>query len=109
MLWRSDSAQIYALAAGGSYFRFDDTWNESQPAYSCPELGPSETPPTSQRGFGKVWCSQLRVRELLGKATSQERALEAMLQAFDTGLIFDTPSGAVYILDEQALKWERVQ
>jgi photosystem II stability/assembly factor-like uncharacterized protein len=108
MFWRADNAQIYALATGGDYLRFDDTWDESQPAYACPDLGPSETPPTPQRGFGKVWCSQPRVRELLGNATSQEQAFEATLQPFDAGLLFDTAGGALYILEGQSLKWERV-
>jgi photosystem II stability/assembly factor-like uncharacterized protein/DNA-binding beta-propeller fold protein YncE len=109
MFWRADTAQIYVLPTGQTYSRFDDTWDENQPAYTCPDLGPSQTPPTPQRGFGKVWCSQPRVRELLGNATSQEQAFEAALQAFDAGLIFDTPRGAVYILEGQSFKWERVE
>jgi len=52
MFWRSDTAEIYALPQNQTYARFDDTWDESQPAYSCPDLAPSQTPPTPQRGFG---------------------------------------------------------
>jgi hypothetical protein len=40
------------LPQNQTYARFDDTWDESQPAYSCPDLAPSQTPPTPQRGFG---------------------------------------------------------
>lgn len=109
MFWRSDLAVIYALPSDGPYSRFDDTWDDSQPAYLCPDLGPSQTPPTPQRGFGKVWCDQPQIRQLLGKATSQERPFEATLQTFETGLIFQTDQASTFILESGSNNWERIK
>ena len=109
MFWRSDDASIYVLPTGQPYARFDDTWDESQPAYSCPELFPPQTPPTPQRGFGKVWCNQPQVRQLLGSATGQERLFEATLETFDGGLIFRTDQGATYMLRSRSNEWEQVE
>jgi len=110
MYWRSDTGEIYVFTRGQLYAQvFDDTWDESQPAYSCPDLAPSQTPPTPQRGFGKVWCNQPMVRQLLGVATSGERLLEATLQEFESGLIFETDQGVTYILENGSNGWERVE
>jgi photosystem II stability/assembly factor-like uncharacterized protein len=109
MFWRSDTSEIYALPLSQPYGQFDDTWDESQPVYSCPELAPSQTPPTPQRGFGKVWCSEPMISQLLGTATSGERLFDARLQEFDSGLIFEAEQGVAYILETQSNGWERVQ
>ncbi|RME76309.1 MAG: hypothetical protein D6784_06165, partial [Chloroflexi bacterium] len=93
MFWRSDTATIYVFAGDQPLGRFADTWDDSQPAYTCPEAGPLETPPTPQRGFGKVWCTEPEVRQRLGWAVSGETAFEAVVQEFETGLIFGLPSG----------------
>jgi photosystem II stability/assembly factor-like uncharacterized protein/DNA-binding beta-propeller fold protein YncE len=109
MFWRSDTAAIYALPAGAPYARYDDTWNDSQPAYSCPASAPSQTPPTPQRGFGKVWCTQPAVRQALGNATVAERGFAAQVQDFDAGLIFKTDQGITYILESRSNTWEQVK
>jgi photosystem II stability/assembly factor-like uncharacterized protein len=109
MVWRSDIARIYVLPAGRAYADFADTWNDSQPAYLCPELGPPQTPPTPQRGFGKVWCTESTVRAQLGNATGQERAFDAVLQEFETGLIFSTDQGTTYVLEEGGNAWEHIE
>jgi len=109
MFWRSDTSEIYTLPLAQSYARFEDTWDESRPAYACPDLAPSQTPPTPQRGFGVIWCSNLPVREFLGNATSPEHLYEATLQEFDSGLMFGTDQGVTYILDDRSNSWEQVQ
>jgi photosystem II stability/assembly factor-like uncharacterized protein len=109
MFWRGDTSEIYALPLAKPYGRFDDMWDESQPVYSCPELAPSQTPPTPQRGFGLVWCNEPLVREGLGDAASSERLFEATLQEFDSGLIFSTDQGVTYILESQSNGWERLE
>jgi photosystem II stability/assembly factor-like uncharacterized protein len=108
MFWRSDTTAIYALPLTQPYARFDDTWDESQPDYSCPDLALSQTPPTPQRGFGLVWCNDPLVRKGLGNATGEERLFEATLQEFDGGLIFETDQGVRYILESEANSWEQV-
>lgn len=108
MFWRSDTADIYVFPAGQPYARFDDTWEESQPVYSCPDLSPSQTPPTPHRGFGVIWCREPQIREKLGNATSQERPFDATLQEFGSGLIFRTDQRVTYILESQPNSWEQV-
>lgn len=108
MFWRSDTADIYVFPAGQPYARFDDTWEESQPVYSCPDLSPSQTPPTPHRGFGVIWCREPQIREKLGNATSQERPFDATLQEFGSGLVFRTDQGVTYILESQPNSWEQV-
>jgi photosystem II stability/assembly factor-like uncharacterized protein len=109
MFWRSDTATIYVIPSGQPYARLDDTWDDSQPLYSCPDSSPSQTPPTPQRGFGKVWCQEPLVRKLLGDAASQERPFDAALQEFGTGLIFKTDQGVTYILESRSNNWEQVK
>lgn len=109
MFWRGDEATIYALPDGRPFAAFADTWEESQPLYSCPDLSPSQTPPTPQRGFGKVWCLEAGVRQGLGNATGQERAFRATAQPFDSGLIFQTDAGVWYVLERRSNSWERVE
>jgi hypothetical protein len=109
MFWRGDTSEIYALPLAQPYARFDDTWDESQPAYACPDLAPSQTPPTPQRGFGKAWCKQPLVREGLGDATGGERLFDATLQEFDSGVIFRTDRGLTYILERDSNRWEQAE
>ncbi len=109
MFWRGDTATIYVLPSDQPYASFQDTWDESQPIFTCPDLFPSRTPPTPHRGFGKVWCNEPWVRERVGNATSPERLFEATLQEFETGLIFETDQGTTYILESRLSGWERME
>jgi len=109
MVWRSDIAAIYTLPAGQPYGQFADTWDESQPAYGCPEFGPAQTPPTPQRGFGKVWCSQPEVREQLGRAIGPETPLEAVFQEFETGLVMDLPGTGLFVLENRQFGWQKTE
>jgi sugar lactone lactonase YvrE len=73
MFWREDTRQIYALHSEGTWEVFHDTWTEDQPKYSCPDVAPSQSPPTPLRGFGKVWCEQLGgPTAAIGWATDRE-------------------------------------
>jgi hypothetical protein len=109
MFWRSDLAAIYVLPLDQPYARFDDTWDESQPAYTCPDLGPAQTPPTPQRGFGKIWCAEPALRALLGNATSEEKSFAATLQEFDNGLVFQLDGEDTYILESLSNGWKLVE
>ena len=109
MFWRSDTSTIYVLPKDQAYGRFEDTWDNNQPIYACPNLGPPQTPPTPQRGFGKVWCNQAGVRELLGNATGAEALAEANVQEFEDGLIFGLEGGGIYILEDQTNGWVQIK
>jgi len=107
MLWRGDTGTITALPAAQKSSQFEDTWDSSQPAYTCPELSPPETPPTPQRGFGKVWCQHENLRTALGQATGPEQALTATLQPFERGSMLATNQGVTYIFVFS--DWERLE
>ncbi|UCC87724.1 MAG: hypothetical protein JSV81_00035 [Anaerolineales bacterium] len=109
MLWRGDTATIIALPVGQWYREFEDTWNESQPIYSCLDLAPAQTPPTPRRGFGKIWCTQPELRDSLGQATSEEHPFTASIQSFEWGLIFSTDQGITYIFERFHPGWERLE
>jgi hypothetical protein len=70
MVWNDDRNQIYVFFDGGSLGRYQDTWTEG-------ETFDTGTPPAGlvapERGFGKVWTTELGVRDRLGWATSQEQ------------------------------------
>ncbi len=108
MFWRSDTAEIYALPLDQPYTRRPDTWDASQPEYTCPNEAPTQTPSTPKRGFGKIWCQQPRLRQQLGDAISEEQLVEVTLQEFESGLIFGL-DGIVYILEDLSGRWERVE
>ena len=106
MLWRSDSAEIYALPAGQPFFRTPDTWDSSQREYTCPADALSQTPPTPKRGFGKVWCQTPSLRVQLGNATGQESTSDVRWEEFEFGSMFGREGEAVYILDNLSGEWE---
>jgi len=97
MMWRKDASKHYVVANDGGWRVYQDKFQEGDPQYFCPQLAPSESPPTPVRGFGRVWCENADVRQRLGNATDIERAEGMTTQAFDRGLMIDTSRG-VYVL-----------
>ena len=110
MFWRSDTRDIYVLPARAPFSRYQDSWDESQPEYTCADdQTPAQTPPTPHRGFGKVWCMEASVRQQLGNATSEERVQRVTLQEFEGGLVFATEAGALFVLEERSGNWEQIE
>ncbi len=102
MFYRQDRGRIYALYNDGTSQVFDDTWRDGDPEYSCPDAGPSKTPPTPRRGIGKIWCTEPGVRDKLGQAKSDEAGYIRPIQEFDRGFMFatgDPPSQPFAIFD----------
>jgi hypothetical protein len=97
MYWRSDTQQIYALAANGQFWQVADTWNESlpseDPAFAAPAgvLQPV-------RGFGLVWRSNAAIRDALGWATQPEAQYNGFWQDFERGAMFVGNSNLVYAI-----------
>lgn len=94
MLWRQDNDLIYALYNSGALGIFNDTWQEGDPSFSC---GTPSSPPTPQRGFGKVWCNYGSVQNGLGNATAGEYGQNNVLQDFVGGWILQSGS-RLYVL-----------
>lgn len=88
MLWFSHEAAIYVLMPDGTYETHEDTWNEeTDPTYPCNPLGGEEdSPPLPRRGFGKLWCENPELQEIMGAVPREERLCQyAVLQRFETG------------------------
>jgi len=97
MLWRADTRKIYVVYEGGTldgiFYAFDDTWEESDPVYSC-----AGEPPAGRvkpwRGFGKVWCELGGPSSAaIGWALDEEQGFsegngDPMVQDFEDGVIF---------------------
>ncbi len=98
MFWREDNDRIAVLYNNGAWALYRDIWNEGDPEYSCPDIAPSQCPPTPRRGFGKIWCTYSAVRNGLGWATDYERGFNGLVQDFTQGTILQTDTGEVYIL-----------
>jgi hypothetical protein len=116
--WRnnefSPANYIYVLFyAGGTdetqgavWLQYEDLWHEGMPELSCPQaeangaLGP-------RRGFGKVWCEEVTVREGLGSPVAVEGGADAGFQDFKGGtLIWASRLGYVYVLYDDG-DWQR--
>ncbi|MFN3763455.1 MAG: hypothetical protein ACK4WK_09690, partial [Anaerolineae bacterium] len=98
MFWREDTDRIAVLYGNGSWALYRDIWNEGDPEYSCPEIAPSQCPPTPRRGFGKIWCTYPAVRQGLGRATDYERGFHGTVQDFDRGSILRTDTGETVVM-----------
>jgi hypothetical protein len=87
MLWFSDENQIYVLYPDNKWQTYPDTWDESQATFSCNPLGgEAESPPLPRRGFGKLWCNDPDLQEVMGTVEREERLCQhAVLQRFETG------------------------
>ncbi len=93
MFWREDNDKIYVLYNSGYWERYDNIWQEGDAHFSC---GTTSSPPTPQRGFGKIWCTYNTVRQGLGDATNAEWGEYGAIQEFSGGLILQTGSGQIY-------------
>ncbi len=88
MLWFSHEDLIYVLLPDGSYDTYDDTWEEGKdPTFPCnPSGGIEDSPPLPRRGFGKLWCSNPELQEILGTVPREERLCQySVLQRFESG------------------------
>ncbi len=105
MFWREDTKQIYVIYNNGTWQVYEDTWTTSQP-----ETDPSIVAPSGyyqpKRGFGKVWRENPQVRNNLGWATTEERALHGSVQPFEGGRMIWSNTRGVYVLYSDST-WQR--
>ncbi len=87
MLWFSHEDLIYILFPDGRWQSYADTWEESEPTYPCNPLGGEpDSPPLPRRGFGKLWCSDPQLQEIMGTVPKEERLCQhSVLQRFAGG------------------------
>lgn len=98
MLWRTDEQAVYVLSTDGTWARYADTWDETQPP-DDPSLTPPERLLQPVRGFGKVWREQLGGPQgELGWALERERGYEMLAQPFTSGWMFVGAEGEVFVL-----------
>jgi hypothetical protein len=112
MIWRGDTAEIYVLYQDGSYEQYEDTWQEGEP------IPGDDVPPVGlfrpARGFGKLWATELGVRERLGWATAAESGYTMLLETVQdyfgryptTGLYLTLPDGRALRLYGFPTDWE---
>lgn len=98
MFWRGDEKAIYVLNADGTWARYVDTWDASQPAYD-PSLAPPEGLWQPVRGFGVVWRDHLGgPRASIGWAFAAEQPKELVVQRFAGGQMFAGVGEPAFIL-----------
>jgi hypothetical protein len=87
MLWFQDGSQIYVLFPDLTWQAYNDTWDESQPEFTCNPLNvPPTSPPLPRRGFGKLWCTVDGLQEQLGTVEREERLCQhTVVQRFEKG------------------------
>ena len=99
MFWREDTRQIHVLHSEGTWQVFPDTWIPDQPLYSCPDVAPSESPPTPLSGFGKVWCERLGgPSAAIGWAKAIEEGYTGAAMRFERGLMLWSKDRIIYVL-----------
>ncbi len=99
MLWQEDTRQIYVLHSAGTWQVFPDTWTPDQPLYSCPDVAPSQSPPTPLSGFGKVWCERLGgPSAAIGWAKAAEEGYTGAAMGFERGLMLWSKGRIIYVL-----------
>jgi len=104
MIWREDTRHIYAVYDDGTWQGFIDLWQEGDPEYSCPDIAPSDSPPTPKRGFGSIWCLNPSVKDKLGWAQRREKGGSRSVQDFERGVMIDTGFSGTVILHDDG-KW----
>lgn len=87
MLWFGAEQEIYVLFPDQTWQSYRDTWDESQPEFSCNPLNVApSSPPLPRRGFGKLWCSVQSLQEQLGAIEREERLCQhVIVQPFEQG------------------------
>lgn len=87
MLWFSTTNQIYVLRPDRSWTSFNDTWTEDEAEIMCnPTDGEMTSPPLPRRGFGKLWCADETLQEVMGTIVREERLCQhTVLQDFEEG------------------------
>ena len=83
MLWRSDTKQITALFADGSYSSFPDQWNGQANAVLSPP--PGLVAPV--RGFGWLWSQNAQLSGGLGWGLEQEKGFCLLVQRCQRGVL----------------------
>ena len=75
---------IYVLYDDGSFEKFDDDWDNTQPI-DDPSIVPPDGFYQPVAGFGKVWREQPGVRDRLGWAIAPESSSDGVIQPFQRG------------------------
>ena len=69
MVWRDTTDSVYVLYDDGKWLQYQDHFrNGVDPEFTC---GIHQSPPSAQRGFGKVWCKP-EVMNRIGNAIEAE-------------------------------------
>ena len=115
MIWLQSLATIYVYYVDGlqpAWDTFPDTWTPEEPE-SDPTIIPPEGFYQPLRGFGKVWRTQLGIRDRLGWAlTSSEQAFDGAFQRdsaykYSNFYIRTADGGVIHMLPERS-GWEFV-
>lgn len=94
----STPSVIYVLYNNGTYTRMSDTWVDGIDPISGGEIAPSGLYEPI-RGFGKVWRTDINVRNGLGWATQPESGTNVTLLQFQNGQMVTVPTlGQVAVL-----------
>lgn len=111
MVWvqlSDEDRRIYAIVtyggSSGSYYQYQDTWEEGDPERPAGDAPDGLYMPI--RGFGRVWESDPGLRQSIGYATEpSERGGTAALQLLENGIIIIPEfSGTAYVLGPQ--EWQ---
>lgn len=97
MIWRRDLRIIYVMSSDGAWRSYQDTWTEAEGQFYCPESAPSESPPSPQRGFSKVWCQNPDVRQQLGNILQPEWAEVMLTQSFAGATMVKSSQGMIVL------------
>ncbi len=107
MVYRAESKIIFVLYDDKTWQIFNDTWQDPQPADSCPSISVPAGRQKPTRGFGKVWCTLSGVRNKIGAATGDEIGLYAApYQTFQRGFMISGPQANQVMILYNDGHWE---